>query len=277
MIDLAEDDIVHRRDTADGRFLLLHKVDLPPKSALPWSGVMLDIGGDGRGLQVALDPDGEAWTACDLLRASLARAKAEEDRRLAPLVMDVETHLNLALAAEHRCLGREPPDHLRYVADPIHSPYIWTVAVHGRHSLPPCPDPESRDEGVCGTTVDAKSRKLVQAARGTQGWVPWSEYPSAEAVVTQAKGDGYRIVVVELTANSIRPEQLGPPVPTCLVVGGREGGDLGSGGVAPPWRRLPFPLPSIIPAEAGIHGAANAAYSVLARHLPQHGPPPSRG
>ncbi len=77
---------------------------------------------------------------------------------------------------------------------------------------------------VCGTTVNPRNRKLVQAARGTQGWVPWSESPSAEAAVARAKAEGYRIVVAELTRNSVRPEELGPCRPTCLVLGGERTG-----------------------------------------------------
>ena len=153
MIDIDDDAIVRRRDTADGRFLLFHRIDLPSKSTLPWSGVVLDTGGDGFGLQVALDSDGEAWSACDLLRIAIARAKAEEDRRLGPLVLDILQHLCLALQAEHRRLGREPPDHLLYGPGALPSPYPWTVAINGPHHLPLCPDPTSSDEGVAPEQV----------------------------------------------------------------------------------------------------------------------------
>ena len=77
---------------------------------------------------------------------------------------------------------------------------------------------------VCGVTVKLRNRKLVQAARGTQKWVPWSECPSAEAVVVQAKAEGYQIVVAELTANSIPPEAFIPTGPVCLVLGGESSG-----------------------------------------------------
>lgn len=148
MIDIDDTAIVHRLDTDDGRFLLFHNIDLAKAAILPWSGVILDQGSDGHGLQVVLNPDGESWSICDLLRIAIARARAEEDRRLGPLVFDVLQHLGLALRAECRRLGVEPPDHLRYSPGALSSPYPWIVAIHGHHHLPLCPDPESRDEGT---------------------------------------------------------------------------------------------------------------------------------
>lgn len=148
MIDIDDAAIVHRLDTGDGRYLLFHRADPAKASMLPWSGVILDLGGDGHGLQVFLKPDGESWSICDLLRVAIARALAEEDRRLTPLIFDILQHLGLALRAEYRRIGVEPPDHLRYGPGVVPSPYPWTVAIHGHHHLPLCPDPESRDEGA---------------------------------------------------------------------------------------------------------------------------------
>jgi tRNA G18 (ribose-2'-O)-methylase SpoU len=63
---------------------------------------------------------------------------------------------------------------------------------------------------ICGTKVDLRKRRLVQAAQGTQHWVPWSERPYAGDAVAEAKALGTWIVVAEQTTASVRPEQLVP-------------------------------------------------------------------
>lgn len=77
---------------------------------------------------------------------------------------------------------------------------------------------------VCGTPVNIRNRRLVQAARGTQGWVPWSECESAEIAVHRAVAEGYQIVLAELTEHSIRPEEFQPKLPVCLVLGSEKSG-----------------------------------------------------
>ena len=53
----------------------------------------------------------------------------------------------------------------------------------------------------CGAPVMLRKRKLVQAAAGTQRWVPWEEASDAVAVVRAAKAAGHWIAAVELTAS----------------------------------------------------------------------------
>jgi tRNA G18 (ribose-2'-O)-methylase SpoU len=60
---------------------------------------------------------------------------------------------------------------------------------------------------ICGTKVDLPKRRLVQAAQGTQHWVPWSERPSAGDAVAERKALGTRIVVAEQTTASVRSGQ----------------------------------------------------------------------
>ncbi len=72
---------------------------------------------------------------------------------------------------------------------------------------------------VCGADVNLRNRKFVQAARGTQFWVPWSQAGSAADVVTRLKADGYQIAIAELAAGSVPPEQYMPRAPVCLVMG----------------------------------------------------------
>jgi tRNA G18 (ribose-2'-O)-methylase SpoU len=73
---------------------------------------------------------------------------------------------------------------------------------------------------IAGAEVDLRKRALVQSARGTQNWTPWSAEPSALDAVVAAKAEGYQIVAVELASNSVRPEDLVPKFPLCLVLGG---------------------------------------------------------
>jgi tRNA G18 (ribose-2'-O)-methylase SpoU len=72
---------------------------------------------------------------------------------------------------------------------------------------------------ICGTVVTLRNRKLVQAAAGTQRWVPWQEESDAAAFVRSAKATGQWIAVVELTAGSVSPEELAPQFPVVLVLG----------------------------------------------------------
>jgi tRNA G18 (ribose-2'-O)-methylase SpoU len=77
---------------------------------------------------------------------------------------------------------------------------------------------------ICGTKVDLHKRRLVQAAQGTQHWVPWTERQHASDAVAEAKTLGAWIVIAEQTTASVRPEQLVPMFPACLVLGGERNG-----------------------------------------------------
>jgi tRNA G18 (ribose-2'-O)-methylase SpoU len=77
---------------------------------------------------------------------------------------------------------------------------------------------------ICGVPVLLHKRKLVQAAAGTQRWVPWQEATDAAAVVHAAKGAGHWITVVELTEGSVSPAALQPRFPAVLVLGGEWSG-----------------------------------------------------
>ena len=52
---------------------------------------------------------------------------------------------------------------------------------------------------VCGTKAELHKRRLVQAAQGTQNWVPWSERQNAAEAVTDTKALGAWVVVAEQT------------------------------------------------------------------------------
>ncbi len=73
---------------------------------------------------------------------------------------------------------------------------------------------------IAGAEVDLRKRALVQSARGTQNWTPWSTEQTALDAVVRAKAEGYQIVAVELASNSVRPEDFAPKFPVCVVLGG---------------------------------------------------------
>ena len=77
---------------------------------------------------------------------------------------------------------------------------------------------------ICGTEVNLRKRKLVQAARGTQKWVPWVSTLCAASVVSSEKARGTQIVVGELTNQGVPPEQLKTSFPVCLVLGSERDG-----------------------------------------------------
>jgi tRNA G18 (ribose-2'-O)-methylase SpoU len=77
---------------------------------------------------------------------------------------------------------------------------------------------------ICGAPVDLRKRKLVQAAQGTQHWVPWTQAQSADAVVAAAKAMGAWVVVAERTTNSSSLDTLTPVFPACLVLGSEKHG-----------------------------------------------------
>jgi tRNA (guanosine-2'-O-)-methyltransferase len=77
---------------------------------------------------------------------------------------------------------------------------------------------------ICGTKVELYKRKLVQAAQGTQHWVPWSDGQHASQAVADAKARGAWVVVAEQTTTSVPPEELAPTFAATLVVGGDSSG-----------------------------------------------------
>jgi tRNA G18 (ribose-2'-O)-methylase SpoU len=79
---------------------------------------------------------------------------------------------------------------------------------------------------ICGKEAPAmlRKRKLVQAAKGAQRWVPWQEEPDAAVVVRNAKAAGSWIAVVELTAESVPVMAMQPRYPAVLVLGGELSG-----------------------------------------------------
>jgi tRNA G18 (ribose-2'-O)-methylase SpoU len=77
---------------------------------------------------------------------------------------------------------------------------------------------------ICRTVVALRNRRFIQAAAGTQHWVPWQEENDAAIFVRAAKASGQWIAVVELTAESQSPAALEPRFPAILVLGSESSG-----------------------------------------------------
>lgn len=77
---------------------------------------------------------------------------------------------------------------------------------------------------VAGLKVDLRKRKLVQAAQGTQHWVPWLQADDALSFVAGAKAAGSWIVVAEQTTASLAPQDLNPAFPAVLILGSERHG-----------------------------------------------------
>jgi tRNA G18 (ribose-2'-O)-methylase SpoU len=71
---------------------------------------------------------------------------------------------------------------------------------------------------VCGAAVVLRKRKLVQAAKGAERWVPWVAADAATAVGA-LKDAGHWIVAVELTAHSVPLAAMRSRFPTTIVLG----------------------------------------------------------
>ncbi len=77
---------------------------------------------------------------------------------------------------------------------------------------------------VCGRDGTRGSRKLIQAAQGTQRWVPWEQANSATEVVQAVRAGGYQIVAVEQTSGAASLDHFLPRYPMCLVLGSERAG-----------------------------------------------------
>lgn len=149
MIAIDDRDLVHRLETADGRFLLFTSTDLPKGHPLPWWGVTFDTGGDGHGILLVPGPTGlDAWTGLDLIEVLIGRAEAELNRRLAPHVSRLHDCLRRAALLERQRHGPALRPEPRLCRGPNDVPYGWATARRGDHLLPLCSDPESFGEGI---------------------------------------------------------------------------------------------------------------------------------
>ncbi|MFH1555882.1 MAG: TrmH family RNA methyltransferase [Pseudomonadota bacterium] len=77
---------------------------------------------------------------------------------------------------------------------------------------------------IAGMDVDLRKRRLVQAAQGTQRWVPWDMVEDATSFVSAARASGAHVIVVEQTDAGREPQDIEPVFPICLVLGSENAG-----------------------------------------------------
>jgi len=111
---------------------------------------------------------------------------------------------------------------------------------------------------ICDRDNTKGARKLVQAAQGTQRWMPWEQ---AE-VVRAARAGGYQVVAVEQTSHAVSLDDFQPRYPVCLVLGSERAGvsqavlDLAGAAVVIPMRGMANSLNVATAAAIVLHALA---------------------
>lgn len=77
---------------------------------------------------------------------------------------------------------------------------------------------------LCGITGIPPSPKISKTALGAEKSVPWEFAESAKACLEKLRAQGYQIVLLEQTKNSIPYDEFIPQGPLCLVAGNEIGG-----------------------------------------------------
>lgn len=72
---------------------------------------------------------------------------------------------------------------------------------------------------ICGITGHPPHNQISKTALGAEDTVPWEYSPDIYQVIRQLKMQGYQIVLLEQTDESISYHQFVPKPPVCLVVG----------------------------------------------------------
>lgn len=72
---------------------------------------------------------------------------------------------------------------------------------------------------LCGITGIPPSAKISKTALGSEQSMPWEYAASARQCVERLKAEGWQIVLLEQTPQSLSYEAFFPQAPICLVVG----------------------------------------------------------
>jgi tRNA G18 (ribose-2'-O)-methylase SpoU len=72
---------------------------------------------------------------------------------------------------------------------------------------------------VCGSAVVLRKRKLVQAAKGAERWVPWETAPDAVPAIRALKAAGHWVLAAELSVQSVPVAAMAARFPAVVVVG----------------------------------------------------------
>jgi len=77
---------------------------------------------------------------------------------------------------------------------------------------------------LCGITPIPPDTQITKTALGAEKTVPWKFFERTLDAVKQAKADGYQIVLLEQTQNSVWHQDFQPNGPVCLVLGNETAG-----------------------------------------------------
>ena len=77
---------------------------------------------------------------------------------------------------------------------------------------------------LCGITPIPPDNQITKTALGAEKTVPWRFFERAVDAVKQAKSEGYQIVLLEQTQNSVSYQKFIPSQPICLVLGNENAG-----------------------------------------------------
>jgi len=77
---------------------------------------------------------------------------------------------------------------------------------------------------LCGVTGAPPQAQIAKTALGAEERVAWEYRKDASSVVRELKEQGYQIVLLEQTDESVEYDQFVPHGPVCLVVGNEKDG-----------------------------------------------------
>lgn len=114
---------------------------------------------------------------------------------------------------------------------------------------------------MCGITGIPPDSQISKTALGAEKEVPWEYASDAKICVQKLRADGYTIVLLEQTAESIPYENFDPQGKVCLVLGNEVGGVSES--------LLPYTDRAIEIEMAGLKNSLNVAvaFGVVAYHI----------
>lgn len=72
---------------------------------------------------------------------------------------------------------------------------------------------------LSGYTATPPRREIAKTALGTEEWIPWEKAENLQQTIQQCSSEGWRIVALEQSEESIALETYAPSEKVCLIVG----------------------------------------------------------
>jgi tRNA (guanosine-2'-O-)-methyltransferase len=118
----------------------------------------------------------------------------------------------------HRSWRRRPAEPVALILDHVQSPFnvgsiLRTAAAFRVDHL-----------WLVGDTAAPTNAKTAKTALGSQRFVEWTWRDSVAVAASAARGDGYRVVGLELTDDAVPLPELMVRGPVCLVIGHEDRG-----------------------------------------------------